>query len=165
MLSAEELLAGSELTFLVAVPAHLLRPGANGHAPAPAAFNGEMSVRLRPLTVGDLQLIARAAKEKDALVATLMVQQALVEPKLTLAQVAAMQAGLVQFLLAEVNRISGISLPALEIEEAADAPVARAAFLLARAYGWTPQEVAALTLGQVLLHLQMLEQQGSGGRE
>jgi len=154
MLSAEELLAGSQLTFVVAVPHQLLHPGENGHA-----LSDDLTVRLRPLTVGDMQIIARAAKEKDALVATLMVQQALVEPKMTVPQVAAMQAGLVQFLLDQVNRISGITLAAQELDEAVEAPLTRAAFLLARAFGWTPQEVGNLTLGQVLLHLQMLNEQ------
>jgi hypothetical protein len=161
MLSAEDLLAGSQLTFVVAVPRALLRPSANGHSgdAAPDEATGDLTVRLRPLTVGDMQMIARAAKEKDNLVATLMVQQALVEPKLSVAQVAAMHAGLVQFLLDQVNHISGINLPAQELDQAVEAPLARAAFLLAQAFGWTPQEISGLTLGQVLLHLQMLHEQ------
>ena len=70
-----------------------------------------------------------------------------------------MHAGLVQFLLDQVNHISGITLPAPELNQAVEAPLARAAFLLAQAFGWTPQEVSSLTLGQVLLHLQMLHEQ------
>ena len=56
MLSAEELLAGSGLTFEVSIPAEILRPtdGADGD---------ERTVRLRPLTVCDLQLISRAAEK------------------------------------------------------------------------------------------------------
>lgn len=161
MLSAEDLLAGSQLTFVVTVPAALLHPRANGYAAnsPPDDAAGDLTVRLRPLTVGDMQMIARAAKEKDNLVATLMVQQALVEPKLSVAQVAAMHAGLVQFLLDQVNHISGITLPAQELDEAVEAPLARAAFLLAQAFGWTPQEISSLTLGQILLHLQLLHEQ------
>ena len=155
MLTAEELLAGSELTYTVAIPTTLLTPGGQ-----PGNGSAEQTVRLRPLTIRDLQLATRAAKENDTLVATIMVQQALVEPALAIAQVATLPAGLVQFLLQEVNRISGITTSQEQMNQALEAPLAKAAFLLAKAFGWTPQEVNNLTLGQVLLHLQMLKQQG-----
>jgi hypothetical protein len=150
-LSAEDLLAGSGLTFEVEVPLHVLRPG-NG------ASAGELptTVRLRPLTVADLQTIVRAAKESDSLTATLMVQRALVEPELTIAQVTTMHVGLLQFLLERVNELSGVSASAAEIAQAVDAPLAKATFVLAEEFGWTPQEVGELTLGQILLHLKML---------
>lgn len=153
MLTAEELLAGSTLSYTVAIPPPLL-------APHGQASNGatEQTVRLRPLTIRDLQLATRAAKENDTLVAAIMVQQALVEPTLTIAQVAALPAGLVQFLLHHVNRLSGITTSQEQMNQALDAPLAKAAFILAKEFGWTPQEVNNLTLGQVLLHLQMLKQ-------
>lgn len=151
MLSPEELLAGSGLTYEVPVPADVLRP-ANGAAPGA----GRAAVRLRPLTVSDLQLVTRAARENDSLVGVLMVQRALVEPEMSIPQVAGMHVGLLQFLLAEVNRISAIAVTDAEVASAAAAPLSRAAFLLAREYGWTPQQVSELTLGQVLLHLEML---------
>lgn len=160
-LSADELLAGSSLTFEVPVPAAVLHPGDGASAGGPAARDANASsVRLRPLTVSDLQLISRAAKESDALMATLMVQRALVEPALTVAQVAGLHAGLVQFLLLRVNEISGLNATAAELEEAAAEPLVKAAFALSTAFGWTPQQVQELTLGQVLLHLQMLAQKG-----
>jgi hypothetical protein len=152
MLSAEELLAGSTLTFEVAVPSHVLHP-ADGAA---ASAHEARTVRLRPLTVRDLQLISRAAKESDSLTATLMVQRALVEPEMSVAQVAALHVGLVQFLLQHVNQISGITTTPEQWEDAMQAPLPKAAFILAREFGWTPQQVSELTLGQVLLHLQML---------
>jgi hypothetical protein len=154
MLTAEELLAGSALTFEIEIPAEVLSPG-NGHTRNQGTAQG--TVRLRPLTIRDLQLVARAAKENDTLVATLMVQRALVEPEMSVAQVATMQAGLVHFLLQHVNRISGITSSAEQLSAAIEAPLARAAFILAKEFGWTPQEVNSLTLGQVLLHLQMLK--------
>src|SRR4051794_29243436 len=147
MLSAEELLAGAALTFEVDVPDELLDAGGQ--------------VRLRPLSVHDLQLIQRAAKESDSLLATLMVQRALLEPELTVAQVAAAPVGLVQFLLHHVNRISGITATADEIAQSAQAPIARAAFVLSREFGWTPEQVSELTVGQMLLHLQMLGARGA----
>jgi hypothetical protein len=168
MLSAEELLAGSSLTFEVAVPPDLLRPGGgtgNGAGgpgavrdAAPASGrDGMQTVRLRPLTVADLQLVLRAAKESDTLVAALMVQRALVEPVLSVVQVAGLQVGLLEFLFAEVNRISGIGATEGELRTAVEAPLAKAAHVLAREFGWTPPQVSELTLGQILVHLQMLQ--------
>lgn len=150
MLSAEELLAGSALTFAVAVPGAIMHPGDESSAGG--------TVRLRPLTVHDLQLVSRAARESDSLLAALMVQRALVEPALSIPQVSALPVGLVQFLLHHVNRISGIAATAEDIATAAEAPLTRAAFVLSRELGWTPQQVGELTLGQVLLHLQMLRE-------
>jgi hypothetical protein len=153
MLTAEELLAGSDLTFAVEVPGAVLRPsdgdGAGG------------TVELRPLTVRDLQLVSRAARESDTLLAALMVQRALSAPALSVAQVSALPVGVVQFLLYHVNRISGIAASADELAAAAEAPLTKAAFTLAREFGWTPQQVGELTLGQVLLHLQMLRGEGT----
>ena len=153
MLTAEELLAGSSLTFEVEIPPDVLHPGQGAEA-----SSSPQAVRLRPLAVRDLQLISRAAKEQDQLTATLMVQRALVKPEMSVAQVATLHVGLVQFLLSEVNRISGITATAGELAATTDAPLAKAAFILAREFGWTPQEINDLTLGQVLLHLQMLKE-------
>ncbi len=154
MLTAEELLAGSSLSFEVQVPAEVLHPtdGADGA--------GSM-VRLRPLTVRDLQLVSRAAKESDSLVATLMVQRSLVEPEMTVSQVAALHVGLLQFLLHHINQISGITATAEQLSGAVEEPLTKAAFILAREFGWTPQEVSDLTLGQILLHLQMLKEKAA----
>lgn len=157
-LTADELLAGSQLTFEVAIPANILSPSLNGAG----AADEDRVVQLRPLTLTDLQKIARAAKENDALIAALMVQQSLVDPQMSVAQVVALHAGLVQFLLERVNQISGLSLSAETLSTTVTAPLAKAAFILAREFGWTPQEVNQLTLGQMLLHLKMLE--GSGGQ-
>ena len=153
MLSAEELLAGSALTYDVGIPPAVLHPG---WAASGDAGGAPLKVRLRPLTVADLQLITRAAKESDSLVAVFMVQRALVEPVMTVAQVASAHAGLVEFLLEEVNRISGITASQEQMARAREAPIAKAAHRLAQEFGWTPQQVSELTLGQVLLHLQML---------
>ena len=152
MLTGEELVAGSTVTYEAEVPPAVLHPG-NGAEPAVTG-----TVRLRPLTVRDLQTITRAAKDSDSLVATLMVQQALVEPELTVAQVSSMHVGLVQFLLGQVNEVSGISTTSEQLEEAVDAPLSTATYLLAERFGWTPQEVGELTLGQVLLNLKLLSE-------
>ncbi|MDA8140323.1 MAG: hypothetical protein M0036_16875 [Desulfobacteraceae bacterium] len=153
MLTAEELLAGSQLTFTIDLPPEVLSPGGNG-----SLKNAPQAVRLKPLTVSDLQIISRAAKESDQLIAALMVQRSLVEPALSVAEAAAMPIGLMQHLLLEVNRISGITTEVDDFSSSLEAPMVKATFLLAKEFGWTPQQVNELTLGQILLHLQMMKQ-------
>jgi hypothetical protein len=153
MLSVEELLAGSQLTYQIDVPGEVLTPGGDETAAA-----GSQRIRLKPLTVSDLQLISRAAKESDHLIAALMVQRSLVEPEVSVAEATAMHVGLMQFLLQEVNRISGITTDVDGYGASLEAPMAKAAFLLAKEFGWTPQQVNDLTLGQILLHLQMMKE-------
>ncbi len=152
MLSVNELLAGSELTYKIDVPAGVLSPAGDKTPPADT-----QTVSLKPLTVSDLQVISRAAKENDQLIAALMVQRSLVEPEVSVAEATTMHVGLLQFLLQEVNRISGITTDVDGYEASLEAPMAKAAFLLAKEFGWTPQQVNDLTLGQILLHLQMMK--------
>lgn len=148
-LTAEDLLAGASQTHRHEVPARLLGDGQPGE------------VELRPLTLRDVQRIGKAARDQRALTSVLMVQQALVEPKLSVEQVGALSAGLVQHLLDRVNAISGLALDEDDLDRAVKAPLARACFVLAREFGWTPDACAALTVGQVLLYLEMLARDGS----
>ena len=151
-LGADELLAGSALRFEIELPAALL---------GSARIAGK--VTLRPLTVLDLQRITRAARESDQLVAALMVRSAVEAPALSIAQVQSMSIGLLEFLLGEVNRVSGLSMSPAALEDAADAPIARAALVLAQQFGWTPEQIGQLTLGQIVLHLQMLRAGAADG--
>jgi hypothetical protein len=144
-LSAEELLAGGSLTHEVTLPAGLL--GGDGTA--------DPRVVLRPLTVRDLQRIAKAAQDDEGMSAALMVQQALVQPQLKLDQVSSLPAGVARFLVDRINEISGISTPRNALEELVQAPLARACFVLAKEFGWTPEEVSGMTIGQILLYLEM----------
>jgi hypothetical protein len=146
-LSAEELLAGSRLTHDVHIPVELL--GSNGETPV------EPNVVLRPLAVQDLQRIGKAAEDNENLSAALMIQQALVEPSLRFEDVSKLPAGLAKFLVERINAISGISTPRDELQELVQAPLARACFVLAREFGWTPEEVSGMTIGQILLYLEM----------
>jgi hypothetical protein len=149
-LTAEELLAGSEATYTVAVPASVWKPS--------EATNGNevREVTLRPLTVRDLQRITQAAKEQQVLTSVLMVQQALVKPKLSVEQTGILPVGLVQFLLAKTNAVSGLSVEGDDLEQAVRAPLARACFILSREFGWTPAQCSELTVGQILLYLELL---------
>jgi hypothetical protein len=156
-LSAEELLAGAALTHDIEIPPGVLGPtGPDGTAGAAEA--AVRKVRMRPLTVRDLQRVGKAAREDDSLLSVLMLKEAVVEPALTLDQVHDLQAGLARFLLQELNRISGLAVDGDTLAGAVEAPLARACFILAREFGWSPQEVGDLTMGQVLLYLEMLGQ-------
>jgi hypothetical protein len=148
VLSAADLLAAEDLVIDVEVPSELLNP---------AVADADRRVRLKPLIVNDLRLIARAARSQDELTAVLMVQRALVEPALSVAEVSRMPAGLLQFLLRRVNDISGISASDEEIARAIEDPLAQAAFRLSQSFGWTPEEIGKLTMGDVLMHLQLLK--------
>lgn len=152
-LTAEEMLSGSALTHDVEIPADLL--GSNGHAP------GDGRVLLRPLTVRDLQRIGKAARDDENMSAALMIQQALVEPALKPDQVSQLPAGLASFLVERINAISGISTARDALEEMVQAPLARACFVLAKEFGWTPEEVSGMTIGQILLYLEMANGRGN----
>jgi hypothetical protein len=150
-LSTDELLAGAAVTHDIEIPAAVLGPA------GPA--KGEVRrVRMRPLAVRDLQRVTKAARDDDSLLSVLMLKEAMVEPALSLDQVHGLQAGLARFLLQEVNRISGLTVDDETLAGAVEAPLARACFILAREFGWSPQEVGELTMGQILLYLEMLGQ-------
>jgi hypothetical protein len=163
-LSADDLLLGASTTFEVALPADVLLPaGDDGSLPSSVrslatAFddNGDATVVLRPLQLADIARIDRAGRQDGTLVSVLMVAQSLVQPAVTVEEVQRMHAGLVEFLLGHVNRISGLRVPADELAEQIQAPLARACFVLAREFGWTPDDCSGLTVGQVLLYLEML---------
>jgi hypothetical protein len=152
VLSADELLAGGELRHEVDIPAEFLPPVGDSLA----------RVVIRPLTVRDLQRIGRAARDDDELSAVLMIQQALVEPALSLDDVPRLPAGLARFLVERINAVSGVGVPRDRLAELVQAPLARACFLLAKQFGWTPEEVAGMTVGQVLMYLEMASGDGDG---
>jgi hypothetical protein len=155
MLSAEELLAGSGIAHEVEIPAELF--STNGDSPTNAR------IVLRPLTVRDLQRIGKATRDDDSLSSALMIQQALVKPALKIEQIAQLPAGLARFLIEQINTISGISTPRNELEELVQAPLARACFVLAKEFGWTPEQVSGMTIGQILLYLEMAQGRRDGG--
>src|SRR5216683_2597591 len=132
-LSAEDLIGSGSATHTVKVPAALLKPEENAEGGA-RGFAGE--VTLRPLLVRDVERVARAAQEQRVL--------------------GSLPAGVVQFLSDRVNRLSGLTIDEDDLERAIKAPLARACFILAREFGWTPAQCSELTVGQVLLYLEML---------
>jgi hypothetical protein len=151
----EELLAGKEITYDIDIPADILHPTLEGQ---PVTGESAGQIRLRPLTVKDVQLIAKAAKDDEVLTSVLMIQQAVVEPPLKQHQIADMPSGLVGFLVDRINRISGLSTTEDELQELTDAPIVRAFFVLAKEFNWTPEQVREMTVGQILGYLELLNQ-------
>jgi len=149
-LTAEQLLAGGAVTHEVQVPPALI--GGDGL--------GNAKVVLRPLTVRDLQRIATAAREDESLSAALMIQQSLVEPELKFDQVSQLAAGLARFLVDQINAVSGINASTNALQEAVQAPLAKACFVLAREFGWSPEQVSGMTIGQIMLYLEMAHTNG-----
>ncbi len=147
-LSAEDLLAGGSTTHDVEIPSEVLSPRGGGFASA--------KIKMRPLTVKDIQKLTKAAKDNDSLLSILMVKEALVAPSLSFEQVHGLHTGLARFLLDEVHRISGLTLEDQSLADAVQAPLAKACFVLAKEFGWSPQEVGDLTMGQILFYLEML---------
>lgn len=157
--TAEELLAGREMTFEVEIPAQILSPSlengnGNGHRKDIAA----KTIQLRPLTVRDVQLIAKGAKDDEVLTSVLMIQKSVVEPALKQSDIAGMHSGLVRFLVDAINRISGLSTTEDEMKEIVESPIVRAFFVLAKEFNWTPQQVREMTVGQILGYLELLNQ-------
>jgi len=150
--TAEELLAGSSINHDVEVPASVLAPAGGPQSAAP------LKVKLRPLTVRDVQRVTKASKDDDTLLSVLMLKEALVEPALSFDQVQALHTGLARFLMDELNRISGLKVEGNTLADAVQAPLAKACFVLAREFGWSPQQVGDLTMGQILLYLEMMGQ-------
>ena len=151
-LSADELLAGSALTHEVELPAELV----GGDAEV-----ADARMTLRPLTVADVQRVARAARDDREMAATLMIHLAAVNPTLTAEQATRLPAGLARRLVDEINDISGMSTPRDRLGELVQAPLAKACFVLADEFGWTAEDVSAMTIGQILLYLEMAGQRGA----
>src|SRR5204863_9847220 len=102
--TTDELLIGWQATHVVDIPSTVLHPA--GTVTGSGDHDLPAQVVLRPLLLADVQRIHQAAQESRTLTSVLMVHQALVEPALPLEDVNRMHAGLVEFLLQEVNRIS-----------------------------------------------------------
>jgi hypothetical protein len=102
-----------------------------------------------------VQRIAHAAGNDRELAAGLMIQLALVEPELTVDQAGRLPAGLARFLVDKVNEVSGIDTPRDRLGELVQAPLAKACFVVADEFGWTAEDVSAMTVGQILMYVEM----------
>ena len=140
-LTVDDLLTGSRTIHELVIPPAVLTPGHDAESDAPLA-----SVRLRPLSVGLLMLISRAARDDASLAPLLMIKEAMLEPTLSLDHIRQMHIGLVYYLVSQINRISGL-------DGAVETPLGRMHILLAKHFGWTPDQVSQLTPGQVAVYL------------
>jgi hypothetical protein len=151
-LTAEDLLAGTAGVHEVAVPARILRPGEPA-ADGPEAGEPAGVVRLRPLTVGTLVLISRAARDDPSLVPLLLVKESMVEPAMSLDALRRLHVGLIHYLVSAVNTISGLSPAGDVLDDAVASPAGQLHVLLAQHFGWSPEQVGRLTPGQVAVYL------------
>ena len=149
MLQAADLLAGAEGQADVEIPERFLPTDTE-----------DRRVRVRALTVRDLRLITRAARDNEDLTGALMVRQALIEPTLSIDEVEALPAGILQLLLREVNRVSGIVASEQEVLAELEDPLVKASVLLSTELGWTTEEVGQLTMGEAMLHVAALRSRG-----
>jgi len=152
ILTAQDLLAGGQLIHDIQLSPEILMP-------ATESANGVLAgkVRLRPLNVHTLTLISRAGREDAGLIPLLMIKEAMVEPAVTLEQVRQMHIGLVHFLVGQINLISGLGAEGEAIAEATSTALSSAHLLLAKHFGWTPEQVSQLTPGQVAVYLAGIE--------
>jgi hypothetical protein len=152
ILSAQDLLAGSGIIHEIEIPADILHPAlTDSNESAPGL------VRMRPLNIATMSLITRAAQNDPGLVPLLMVKESLVEPALSLDQIKRMHVGLVHYLVSRVNRISGLAADGQALDAAVESPVGQMQILLAKHFGWTPDQVSQLTPGQVAVYLAGVE--------
>lgn len=106
VLSAEDLLAGADSIFEIAIPADLI--GATLPTNGREAVT-ERIIRIRPLSIGTFSLITRAAKNDVDMIPLLMMKESVVEPSLSLEQVKKMPIGLVEFIIEHVREVSGLT--------------------------------------------------------
>ncbi len=104
-LTPEDLLAGAKTTYEISVPSGILRPGEKSTADSESM---EMTVEIRPITIGTFQLIMKAAKSDPGLIPLLMIKESMVNPKLALPQIQQLHLGLIDFLIEHIREISGM---------------------------------------------------------
>ncbi len=106
--------------------------------------------------------IVAFTKDDEVLTSILMIERALIEPKLAREQISKLHGGLVRFLVTAINRISGLSTTEDDLAQIADAPLVQAFFVLAREFHWTPQQIREMTFGEILPYLEQLVRQKQG---
>ena len=152
-------MAGTNTTFEVNVPSGLLQL-----TKETKMNNEEMTLEIKPLSIGAFHLILKAARDDAGLIPLLILTESLVNPKLSLEQVKKLQLGLVEYLIAEVKIVSGLSEKKKILTEIEQSPLARSSFVLAREFGWTPSQIQELTMAQVSLYLQMIQKDNNLGK-
>jgi hypothetical protein len=75
----------------------------------PLTDNRRTTVKIKPLLVHTFQTILKASRDDHALVPLLIIKESVVEPEMNINQVRSMKVGLVNFLIGEIKKISGIT--------------------------------------------------------
>jgi hypothetical protein len=177
-LTAADLLVGSQGTHDVVIPAAILNPQLDGATGAIASANhssngsanssasssanssasrADQRVRVRPLSLATMTLISRATRDDASLVPILMIKEAVIEPTLTIEHIRQMHVGLVHYLVAQINRLSGLGADGSALDQAVNSSLGQTHLLLAKHFGWTPDQVSQLTPGQVAVYLAGIE--------
>jgi hypothetical protein len=102
-------------------------------------------------------LISKAARDDPSLVPLLIINKSIIEPQLSLEQIKRLHVGLVHFLIAQINQLSGLSADGDQVKTAAETTLSYSHVLLAKHFGWTPEQVSQLTPGQVAIYLAGIE--------
>ena len=152
VLSPQDMLAGSTLVHEIMIPGPILRPLASSEPAAEAGI-----VHLKALSISTLAVISRAARDDNSLIPLLMIKEAVVDPALTIDQIRQFHVGLVHFLVAQINHVSGLNADGQTYDQAVDSPATKAHLMLARHFGWTPEQVAQLTPAQVMVYIAGIE--------
>ena len=87
------------------------------------------------------------------MVPLLLVKESMVEPTMSLDELRRLHAGLIHYLVSKVNTISGLSPSGDVLDDAVRSPAGQVHVLLAKHFGWSPDQVARLTPGQVAVYL------------
>ena len=151
-LTSDDLLAGSQVIHEITIPVQVLNPG---QEPVNGQDGGR--VKLKPLTVQTLTLISRAARDNPDLVPLLTIRESLVEPRMSLDEVKQLHVGLVDYLVSQINLISGLKEDGESWGHLVNSAFSQAHILLAKHFGWTPQQVSELTPAQVAVYLAGIE--------
>ena len=102
------------MTHKIEVPESVLYPKASEEKvesqPVKHIEKKNRTVVLRPLTINQIAVVAKASKDDRSLLPALMIHESLVEPKLSLEQIRQMHFGLASFLISKINKISGMEV-------------------------------------------------------
>lgn len=159
-ITAEELLAGSSINYDFVIPVDLYKPFNVSDNQNPEADDPKTSsVKLKPLTIKDMQLIVKGAKNDATLTCSLMIHRSVVSPSMDIDTISRLNGGIVKFLIQKINQISGFTATEDHLSSMVQAPLARACFILAKEFGWTPEQVSEMTIGQILLYIEMIRKE------
>jgi hypothetical protein len=116
LLSAEDLLTASSNDYSLIIPPSILNPSREQSQDSAATSQSKrsipgQSVIIRTLTLQAIQQVLEVGQQNPSQIPLLTIQKALVKPSLTPTQVSQLSAGLVDFLMVQIQRISGLPVP------------------------------------------------------